>query len=106
MIEMSRIEDNVCKKIQERAKVGLKKYGKTMEREDFSTLDWFRYLQEELMDAIVYVERLMEDLKIEETASILMGEYPPVVEVKEIKGKQKIIDVLTKYRERLNNGRG
>ena len=104
---MSRIEDNVCVKIQERAKVGFKKYGKTMEREDFSLLDWYKYLQEELMDAIVYIERIMEDLSIEETTSKLMGmgEYSPLVEPKKDK-KKKIGDVLKRYRERLNHDRG
>ena len=56
---MSKIEDEVCKKIQARAKVGLKKYGVTMERKDFSHVDWLVYLQEELMDGVVYLERLI-----------------------------------------------
>lgn len=60
---MTRIEDRVCEKIQERAEVGLKKYGVGMTREDFSFLKWLIYLQEELMDAIVYIERVMEDLE-------------------------------------------
>ena len=58
---MSRIEDDVCEKRQGRAKVGLDKYGVTMERDDFTTLDWLTYLQEELMDAVVYIQRLMQD---------------------------------------------
>ncbi len=58
---MSKIEDEVCKKIQARAEVGLKKYGTTMEREDFSELDWMTYLQEELMDAVVYLQRMIKD---------------------------------------------
>lgn len=104
---MSRIEDNVCKKIQERAEVGFDKYGETMEREDFSTLDWLSYLQEELMDAVVYIERLMEDLVIEETTDRLMGEYPKLVEMEEVepvmhKSKKDIFEQLKEYRKRLN----
>ena len=57
---MSRIEDEVCDKIQARAKVGLNKYGTTMERKDFSEKDWLIYLQEELMDAVVYLQRIIE----------------------------------------------
>jgi hypothetical protein len=60
---LSKIEDRVCEKIQERAKVGFKKYGTTMEREDFSFLDWLIYLQEELLDSVVYLERIIEDHK-------------------------------------------
>ena len=40
---MSRIEDDVCEKIQARARVGLDKYGVTMEREDFTNLDWLTF---------------------------------------------------------------
>jgi hypothetical protein len=57
---LSSIEDAACKKIQERAAVGLKKYGTTMEREDFSKLDWLVYAQEEAMDLVVYLEKLIQ----------------------------------------------
>jgi hypothetical protein len=53
---MSKFEEKVIDKIRSRAEVGKKKYGTTMEREDRLT-----HLQEELMDAAVYVERLIED---------------------------------------------
>lgn len=57
---MSKVEEKVIKQIRNRAEVGLKKYGKTLEREDFSFLDWLQHLQEELMDAACYVEKLKE----------------------------------------------
>tara|TARA_R100000655_G_scaffold2177_2_gene8978 strand:+ start:863 stop:1102 length:240 start_codon:yes stop_codon:yes gene_type:complete len=60
---MSRFEEQVCAKIRERAKVGKRKYGVTMERGDLNLHDWLTHLQEELMDAAVYVERLMEDFE-------------------------------------------
>lgn len=40
----------------ERSKVGFKKYGVTTERTDLELVDWLRHLQEELLDASVYVE--------------------------------------------------
>ena len=58
---MSKIEDEVCEKIRQRAEVGLKKYGTTMEREDLSDLDWMIYLQEELMDGAVYLQRMINN---------------------------------------------
>ena len=57
---MSAVEDAVCGKIQGRALVGLNKYGTTMEREDFSKLDWLIYAQEEAMDLVVYLEKLIQ----------------------------------------------
>ena len=57
---MSAIEDAACDKIHSRAAVGLNKYGTTMEREDFSKLDWLIYAQEEAMDLVVYLEKLIQ----------------------------------------------
>ena len=58
---MSKIEESVCKKILDRAKVGKEKYGTTMEREDLTFQEWITHLQEELMDAIVYIEKLKKN---------------------------------------------
>jgi hypothetical protein len=45
-------------KFEERSQVGIKKYNTTLERDDLNFLDWLTHLQEELMDATLYVERL------------------------------------------------
>lgn len=58
---MSIVEEKVIDKIRSRAEVGEKKYGTTMEREDLSLIEWLTHLQEELMDASVYVQRLIDD---------------------------------------------
>ena len=55
---MSIYEEKVIEKIRQRAKVGLKKYGVTMEREDLTNIEWLTHLQEELLDGAVYIERL------------------------------------------------
>lgn len=57
---MSKIEESVAKQLFDRADIGKKKYGVTMERDDLSLLEWLQHLQEELMDATVYVEKLKE----------------------------------------------
>jgi hypothetical protein len=43
--------------------VGFAKYGTNTTRTDLSTLDWLTHLQEELMDATIYIERVKQDLK-------------------------------------------
>ncbi len=58
---MSKIEESVCKKILTRAEIGLKKYNKTMEREDLTDLEWLKHFQEELMDGCVYVEKIIQN---------------------------------------------
>ena len=57
---MSRIEDEVCKKIQGRAEVGKSKYGVTMETAPLSRLEWLIHAQEEAMDLAVYLQKLIE----------------------------------------------
>ncbi len=56
---MSKIEEQLINKIRSRAAVGKSKYGVTMEREDLTNAEWLKHLQEELMDAAVYVEKLL-----------------------------------------------
>jgi len=58
--KMSRIEDEVCKKIQGRAEVGKSKYGVTMETAPLSRLEWLIHAQEEAMDLAVYLQKLIE----------------------------------------------
>jgi hypothetical protein len=60
---MSKIEDEVCEEIQERAAKGLAKYGVSMERGDLGVHDWLQHLLEELLDAAVYVKRLQKEYK-------------------------------------------
>ena len=57
---MSKIEDKVVMMIRERAMTGKKKYGTTMERSDLSMKEWLTHLQEELLDAAVYVQKIKD----------------------------------------------
>lgn len=41
-----------------RSQVGLRKYGVTTDRNDIDFLGWLTHLQEELLDAAVYIEKL------------------------------------------------
>lgn len=47
-----------------RSVVGYRKYGTTTERTDIDLLGWIRHLQEELLDAAVYCERLKEEIRL------------------------------------------
>lgn len=48
---------------KDRADIGLKKYGTTTERFDIDLMGWLQHLQEELMDAVIYIERIKQDLQ-------------------------------------------
>jgi len=58
-----RIVDNVINQFAIRSKKGVEKYGVTLERNDIDLLGWFQHLQEELMDAVLYVERIKDELQ-------------------------------------------
>ena len=46
----------VRQKLLQRSQRGIEKYGVTTNRTDLSMLNWMTHLQEELMDACVYLE--------------------------------------------------
>jgi len=56
---MDRNVEAVRDKLAKRAEIGLSKYGVTTERIDLSARDWLTHLQEELMDACVYIEAIL-----------------------------------------------
>jgi len=57
---MSKIEDEVCEKIKARSIVGKQKYGVTMEEETLTRLAWLVHAQEEAMDFVVYLQKLIK----------------------------------------------
>lgn len=58
----------VIAKHRSRADAGLAKYGTTTDRSDLDVFRWLDHLQEELMDAAIYVERVRKDLHKEASA--------------------------------------
>jgi hypothetical protein len=60
-------EDSIVKavtdKFKERSKVGIKKYNKTMDRDDLSLDQWLIHAQEEAMDLTLYLEKIVTLLK-------------------------------------------
>ena len=56
----------VINKIQSRSDVGYKKYGVTLADDDQPLDTWLQHLQEELMDAVNYIQKL----KMESTTAL------------------------------------
>jgi hypothetical protein len=48
----------VIASFKQRSEFGQKKYGTNLDRTDLSFLQWVQHMQEELMDAILYLEKL------------------------------------------------
>lgn len=58
MEEADSIVKGVIAKFLQRAAVGKEKYGTDLDRKDLLLKDWIIHAQEELMDAILYLEKL------------------------------------------------
>ena len=55
---MDSIVTSVIEQFTKRAEFGEKKYGVNMDRDDLSYKEWITHMKEELMDAILYLEKL------------------------------------------------
>lgn len=55
------IVESVINQFKKRSEVGINKYGVTLDREDLTMLEWLKHLQEELMDATLYIEKLKSE---------------------------------------------
>jgi len=60
---MDSIVKRVIDSFKRRSERGLEKYGTTLDRNDLTNLEWLQHLQEELMDATLYIEKLKDEEK-------------------------------------------
>ena len=65
------IVENVVDKYLERSQVGITKYGTTLETNNKD--NYLKHLQEELMDATLYIEKLMS---LEKEITFLVKNHP------------------------------
>jgi hypothetical protein len=52
------IVQDVLKRFNARSLAGIEKYNTTLERNDLTGKEWLQQLQDELMDAVLYIEKL------------------------------------------------
>ena len=58
-----KLVEKVKDQFTERSETGIEKYGTTLERNDLNLLEWLQHLQEEFMDATLYIEKLKSIVK-------------------------------------------
>lgn len=61
--KLDSIVESVISKYKDRANVGFTKYGTNLDRTDLNTKEWAEHLQQELMDAVLYLEKFKEGIK-------------------------------------------
>jgi len=54
----------VCQKFVGRSNVGFEKYGVTLQDDPSEMLAWLNHLQEELMDAVLYLQKAKEKYEV------------------------------------------
>jgi hypothetical protein len=62
-IMKDKIVKEVLDKYKYRSNAGVEKYGVTLERGDLNLIEWLNHLQEELMDATLYIQKLKSELE-------------------------------------------
>lgn len=72
----------VVDKFVERSDVGFEKYGVTLNDDDAPLVAWMNHLQEELMDAVNYIEKL-KHVTTEMLQERMLEEYKYANETKE-----------------------
>lgn len=75
------IVKQVIKKLDERSNVGYKKYGVTLHDDEPSLHKWLNHIQEELLDACNYIEKLKSettDILVEKIMRDYLEEDSPI----------------------------
>ena len=55
---------SIINQFVQRAQFGKQKYGTDLDRRDLTTLDWIEHAKQELMDGILYLEKLKQELSV------------------------------------------
>jgi succinate dehydrogenase flavin-adding protein (antitoxin of CptAB toxin-antitoxin module) len=61
-MKKDKIVESVIDKFKQRSEVGIKKYNKTMDRNDLDIIQWLTHAQEEAMDLALYLEKIKFEL--------------------------------------------
>ena len=59
-----RVVTSIINQFVQRAQFGKAKYGTDLDRKDLTTLDWIEHAKQELMDGILYLEKLKQELSV------------------------------------------
>ena len=61
--KLDSIVTSIIDQFTARAKMGKQKYGVDLDRTDLERVDWINHAQDELMDGILYLEKLKQELQ-------------------------------------------
>ena len=58
-----KVVKQVCMDLDNRSRLGVKKYKTTLDRQDLNLKDWLQHQYEELLDAALYTKRALKELE-------------------------------------------
>ena len=58
ILKTDSVVDSIIDQFVDRARVGKTKYNTDLDREDLGVVEWIEHAQQELMDGILYLEKL------------------------------------------------
>jgi GxxExxY protein len=67
---MDSVVSSIIQKFETRAQMGKEKYGTDLDRTDLTTLQWINHAQDELMDGILYLQKLKCETTPEERGEV------------------------------------
>ena len=102
------VVQSVVNKFVDRSDVGFAKYGKTMRDDKSDVFVWLNHLQEELMDATLYLQRLKEEISDLREEKALLQELNDidVIDAFEVPSKKKVKKPKRKKSSEPKLGRG
>jgi len=104
------VVQSVVNKFVDRSDVGFAKYGKTLRDDNSDVFAWLNHLQEELMDATLYLQRLKEEITNLREEKALLRELNDidVIDAFIVEEKKKLPKDLKKFKKNLKKklGRG
>ena len=68
-----KIVEKVVRSFIHRSNVGIEKYGTTMMRDDLTIVEWIQHAQEEMMDGVIYLEKIKDEMK---NSNIIVSTLP------------------------------
>jgi hypothetical protein len=67
LLKKDSVVESIKNQFDKRSSLGIKKYGTTLNENELSLTEWMEHLKQELMDAILYIERSKDEIRHRES---------------------------------------
>lgn len=56
------VVESIVEQFRERSRIGIEKYGTTLDRKDLTLIEWLEMAKQEAMDFTLYIQRLQNEI--------------------------------------------